>query len=308
MIPQQFTQIAQNVSDYLGTSVGISENLLHSLVIILVLLLLRYLMIAFVFWKSKTPSVHYNFRRYSAQVFFVIGVFLIGRVWFEGFQSIATFLGLLSVGLALALRELLTDLAGWVYIIVRKPFEMGDRIEVAGVKGDVIDKRLFTFSVIEIGNRVDAEQSTGRIIHIPNNKVFSDPVANYTSGFPFIWHEIPVTITYDSNHTKAKELFQQVLETHAEMYVHEAQQALVQAQENFMLKYTILTPTIFLTVRENGILLSARYLCPVRKTRATEQAISLDLLQKFSAEPDIRYAFSNIRLHQGGSGQKPSEA
>ncbi|MCC5934791.1 MAG: mechanosensitive ion channel family protein [Candidatus Cyclonatronum sp.] len=304
MIPQQFRQIAQQVSDYLGTSVGISENLLHSLLVILVLLLLRYVFIALVYWKSKSPAVHYNFKRLSTQAFFVIGIFLIGKIWFEGFQSIATFLGLLSVGLALALRELLTDLAGWIYIIVRQPFEMGDRIEVAGVKGDVIDKRLFTFSVIEIGNRVDAEQSTGRIIHIPNSKVFSDPVANYTSGFPFIWHELPVTITYDSNHRKARELFAQVLEKHAEIYVHEAQQALVQAQENFMLKFSILTPAVFVTVRENGILLTARYLCPVRKTRSTEQAISLDLLEKFSAEPDIRYAFSTVRLHDQRGGKE----
>ncbi|MCH8568202.1 MAG: mechanosensitive ion channel family protein [Balneolales bacterium] len=307
MTPEFFTRLSEQVASSLGTSVGFSDSLLQSAAVIVVLLLVRYLFLIVVYWQSKSPQIHYNYKRYSAQVAFVMGVFLIGKIWFEGFQSLATFLGLLSVGLALALRELLTDLAGWLYIVVRKPFEMGDRIEVAGVKGDVIDKRLFTFSVIEVGSRVGAEQSTGRIIHIPNNKVFTDTVANYTSGFPYIWHEIPVNITFESNHTKARSILLEITNETVEVYVEEARKSLQQAQESFMLKFNILTPAVFVSVGDNGVRLTARYLSPVRKTRATEQEIWLQILERFQNEKDIHFAYHTVRVRdiEKQDGSKP---
>lgn len=98
----EFQNIAGQVSEYLGTSEAMSEKLLSTLFIILGLVALRYLLIMLVFWRSDKASIHYTFKRYSFQVFFVLGVLMVGKVWFEGFQSVATFLSLLSVGLALA--------------------------------------------------------------------------------------------------------------------------------------------------------------------------------------------------------------
>ncbi len=307
MSPLHFSELTQRVSESLGTSIGLSENLIQSVVVILVLLLVRYLFLIIVYWQTKDPAKHYNYKRYSTQVIFVIAVFVVGKIWFEGFQSLATFLGLLSVGLALALRELLTDLAGWMFIVIRKPFDLGDRIEVMGVKGDVIDKRLFTFSVIEIGNRVKAEQSTGRVIHIPNSKVFTEFLANYTGGFTFIWHEIPVNITFESDYKKARELITSILNTHCLGFVNQAELEMKRAKESFMLKYSVLTPAVFLTVNENGVLLSARFLCPVRRTRRMEQLIWGDILESFNKEPSIRFAYQTTRLvrHEdpGAGGQ-----
>lgn len=303
MTPQYFQGLMDNVANFFGTTSGIYENLIQTAIVIFVLLLVRYLLLLFIFLKIKEPERHYNFKRYSAHITFVIGVFLVGKVWFEGFQSLATFLGLLSVGLALALRELLTDLAGWLFIIIRKPFELGDRIEVFGVKGDVIDKRLFTFSVIEIGNRVDAEQSTGRVIHIPNSKVFTEYVANYTSGFNYIWHEIPVHITFESNHEKAVTILLEIVNSCAGQFAKLAEKELKQAKESFMLKYSVLTPTVYTNVRANGIRLTIRYMCHVRKTRSTEENIWLKVLKAFKKEGDITFAYQTVRVVE-----QPNEA
>ena len=100
----------------------------------------------------------------------------------------------------------MTNLAGWVFIAIRKPFAVGDRIEIGDHTGDVIDMRLFQFTLVETGNWVDADQSTGRIIHIPNGWVFRQSTANYTAGFNFIWNEIPVTVTFESNWEKARDI------------------------------------------------------------------------------------------------------
>ena len=94
-------------------------------------------------------------------------------IWFAGLERLATFAGILGAGLAVALHDTIANIAGFLFIMLRRPFEVGDRIEIEGVAGDVIDIRVFQFSLLEIGNWVDADQSTGRIVQVPNGKVLT---------------------------------------------------------------------------------------------------------------------------------------
>ena len=103
-----------------------------------------------------------------------VGLVSLGFIWLEAFDNLPTYLGLVSAGIAIGLSDLLKSIAGWVYIVVRRPFRVGDRVEVAGSKGDVVDIRLFRFSLIEVGGWVDADQSTFRLLHIPNGRVFTE--------------------------------------------------------------------------------------------------------------------------------------
>ena len=96
----------------------------------------------------------------------------------EGLRSLGTFLGLLSAGLAIALKDVVASMAGWIFILWRRPFQLGDRIQIGDRAGDVVDLRLFQFTLLEIGNWVDADQSTGRSIHVPNGAVFTEPLFN----------------------------------------------------------------------------------------------------------------------------------
>src|SRR5436309_2546056 len=130
--------------------------------------------------------------------------------------AIATFLGLFTAGLAIALKDIVANLAGWAYIVWRRPFDVGDRVQIGPHAGDVIDLHLFQFTLNEIGNWVKADQSTGRIIHIPNGKVLSEPLANYDKGFRYIWNEIPVVISFESDWKQAKRLLEAIVVKHAE--------------------------------------------------------------------------------------------
>lgn len=117
---------------------------------------------------------------------------------------------MLSAGLAVALKDPIADIVGWAFILWRRPFEVGDRIQIGDQAGDVIDQRIFQFTLMEIGNWVDAEQSTGRILHLPNGLIFTDVLANYTKGSRFIWNEIPVLVTFESDWEKAKQLLKDI--------------------------------------------------------------------------------------------------
>ncbi|NNL47245.1 MAG: mechanosensitive ion channel, partial [Acidimicrobiia bacterium] len=107
--------------------------------------------------------------------------------------DLVTVLTVIGAGLAIAMRELLLNLAGWFYISLASPYRQGDRIEINGVQGDVIDIRVMRTTVMEIRGWVDADQSTGRIAHIPNGWTLNFTTYNFTRGFNFIWNELPIT-------------------------------------------------------------------------------------------------------------------
>ena len=232
----------------------VSIKLLGSLLIILLLWLVRFLVLRIVRRRSDSPIIHYKWKKNSVYAAVLVGVLIIGRIWFEAFQSLATFLGLLSAGLAVALRDPITDLAAWLFIIWRKPFGIGDRVEIGENRGDVIDQRVFKFTINEIGKWVDADQSTGRIIHIPNHQIFTNPVINYNSRqFRFIWHEIPVLITFESDWKTAKSLLLDITRKRCSEVVEEAQRQLRLASREFMIHYNVLTPTVYTDVQDSGV-------------------------------------------------------
>jgi small-conductance mechanosensitive channel len=188
----------QHVTEWIQQTLGLSpefqDRVFMSLAAVILLWIVHLVVTRLILPRVEDVYVRYRTRKTAGYVIFVIGIIVVGRIWVEGFESLATYLGLLSAGLAIALRDPLVNLAGWAFIMWRKPFEVGDRVEIGSRAGDVIDIRVFQFTLMEIGNWVDADQSTGRIIHIPNGKVFTEPLANYSKGFYYIWNEIPVLI------------------------------------------------------------------------------------------------------------------
>ncbi len=290
-------RMTQAVADLADLSHGFTQNLIFTIGFIFVLWLIRFLILRIVYRKSADPELHYKWRKYLSRALFFIALLVLGRTWFEGFQSLATFFGLLSAGLVIALKDTVADLAGWVFLIWRKPFEIGDRIEIAGVSGDVIDQRIFKFSLIEMGNWVDADQSTGRVLHVPNHKVFTETIANYTADFQFIWNELPVRISLESNWKKAKRMLQQIADRHSANISDEAKQQLRKAARSYLITYRILTPTVYTDVKDFGIALTIRYLTNPRTRRGTEQQIWEDILTEFAEQDDISFAYPTIRYY-----------
>ena len=285
-------------------SPALQQKLFASVIIILLLWLFRRILLTIAFKKNDDVRAQYRWRKTSIYFASTIGFLIIGRIWFEGFQSIATFLGLLSAGLAIALKDPLVNLAGWIFILWRKPFTVGDRIQIGDTAGDVIDLRIFQFTLMEIGNWVDADQSTGRIIHIPNGKVFSDVQANYSTGFNYIWNEIPVLITFESDWKKAKEILTNIVNNHAEHLSRSVEEKIKAASQKFMIFYKKLTPIVYTSVKDSGVLLTMRYLCDPRKRRGSEEEIWEDILNEFSKRTDVDFAYPTQRFYNNLSEGK----
>lgn len=296
------------MSDWLqahGVSPELQAKLVTSAITIAVIWALHRLTLGLAYRRLTDPWTRYRWRKAANYVALALGVFLVGRAWFAGMQTLATFFGLLSAGLAIALKDPVSDLAAWAFIMWRRPFEVGDRIQIGVYAGDVIDLRLLQFTLNEIGNWVDADQSTGRIIHIPNGRVFSEAVANYDKGFKYIWNEVPVLVTFESNWRHAKEILTRIAFKHAEHLTAQAEQELLAASRQYLINYTKLTPIVYTKVTDSGVQLTIRYLIEPRKRRGTEHAIWEDVLTEFDAYPDIDLAYHTVRSFKLTDEGKP---
>lgn len=288
----------EQLGNQLVDSPGLESRLIETLVVIVIIWLIRFVAVRLINRNMKSDRGRYRWRKNLTYISVLVGLLVVGRIWFEALDSLATFLGLLSAGLAIALREPVSDLAAWLFIIWRKPFKIGDRIQVGDVKGDVIDIRIFKFTVLEIGNWVHADQSTGRVIHVPNHQIFSKPLANYTSDFEFIWNELQVLVTFESNWKKAKEILQNIADKHLHDYVEEAQEEVRRAAKSYFINYKYLTPIVYTDVKESGIQLTIRHLTNPRKRRRVTELIWEDTLDSFEKEPDIELAYPTLRIYR----------
>ena len=276
-------------------------QLIETVGVIFLLWLIRFIIIRLVRKNSDSKKTEYKWRKNTTYATFFIGALLIGQIWFSVIGELGTYLGLLSAGIAIALKEPVASIAGWMYIIGRKPFDIGDRIEIAQTKGDVIDISVFKFTLLEIGNWVDADQSTGRVIHVPNYKVFQEEVANYTSNFEFIWQEISVLITFESNWKKAKRILQDIVDTTMQDFIEQAREQIKHAEKSYLIQYQYLTPIVYTGKKDSGVNLTIRYLSDPRKRRSTSQAIWESVFDRFAEHEDIQFAYPTIRYYGGQS-------
>jgi len=213
-----------------------------------------------------------------------------------GTKEFITVLTLIGAGLAIALREVLLCIFGWANLTFNAVFKQGDRIEVNGISGDVIDIRVLRSTMMEIRNWVKADQSTGRIVHIPNSWVLQHSVYNYSHGFNFIWNEIPITVTFRSNWSAAQEIMLARAQESADIVEQQAKEEIHHMSRDFLIHYSILSPFVYVTVVENGIRLTLRYLCEVRKRRGTTHALTVGILESIKERGGIELAYPMVGL------------
>ncbi len=280
-----------------GIPPEILDKLILSAVVIVVFVVLRSVTAWIAHKRIESVKARYHTGKVVTYTITVLGILFLGSIWFSGFRNVSTYLGLLSAGLAIALKDMLASIAGWFYILARRPFEVGDRIAVGEHSGDVIDQRLFRFSILEIGNWVGSDQSTGRVIHIPNSLVFISPIANYTSGFNYIWNELAIQVTFESNWRKAKEIIGSIAIRHYSETGRSAEKAIKRAARSQMIVYANLDPKVWTSVADSGVLLTLRYLCDPRKRRSTSEVLWEEILDAFGKADDIDFAYPTIRRY-----------
>jgi small-conductance mechanosensitive channel len=239
-----------------------------------------------------------RFRRRNAfQTLLVIfAAAIIVVLWSRLLQHTGTFLGILGAGIAIALREPLLGVAGRIAILAGGMYSLGDRIQITEIKGDVIDVGFFYTRLMEIGNWIQGDQVTGRIVQISNSQVFGAPIFNYTQGFSYIWDEAQLPVTYASNIEAASKILLDVGGDYTREFLQGAEAQLEQLRRYFLLPAFELKPSVFLTVTSNWIGLSMRYVVEPKQRRSASNFIYAEVFKRIRQRDDIQIASETMDL------------
>ncbi len=295
-----FDNVEGWVRETTGLSPEVQGKLLATAATIAVLWGARVLILRLVARRETTDvKASYRWSKGTAYATYGLMFLMVGRIWLESFASLATVIGLVSAGLAVALKEPLMNLAGWLFIVWRKPFELGDRIEVGEFRGDVVDQGLFTFSLMEIGNWVDADDRTGRLLLAPNGLVFTQVLANYSKGwFEQIWNELSVTVTFESDWRAGKQLMTEIAKRHGEPPSDDEVESNMRTHgRHYLVLSASLEPRVFVSILDSGVGLTLRYLCSPFERRGSAEKIWEDILVAFHERDDIDFAYPTTRFY-----------
>lgn len=272
------------------------KKILGTVFIILFGYLVMFGFIGIINRRVKDIKTRHMVRKNVIYIVTIVLIIVTFFIWIQNINSITIFLGVAGAGLALALQEVILCVAGWLLILIRHPYETGDRVEINGIKGDIIDIRLFQTSLLEIGNWVDADQSTGRIVNFPNSFVYKYENYNYSRGFEFIWHEIPIVVTFESDWKRGKEIMMVHAKKLAEGMEEKVSRKIDAMRNRYMIFYGKLTPIVYTNIKDSGIELTLRYLTEAKQRRDTQDALCRAILDDFEKEKTVNFAYPTYRI------------
>jgi hypothetical protein len=247
--------------------------------------------------RIKDPSQAQTLRMLVRNTVFFVGSAAILAIWLGFGSNFTVAMGILGAGIAFASQEVIGSFAGYLNIVTGNLFRIGDRVRIGNVVGDVLDISILRTTVMEIGEWVKADQYTGRIVSIANRVVFSEPVFNYTQHWRYLWDEIMIPITYDSNWRRAGEI---MLE-HGIEYTSDLQTQAQAELSEMMQRYLALhdapvEPMLYIVMTDNWIEMTLRYVVEAWKRREIKGQLHRELLQHFGSEPDITVASATFEI------------
>lgn len=215
-------------------------------------------------------------------------------IWFDNPNRLATAVGLVTAGVAFALQRVITALAGYFVILRSNTFSVGERIIMGGVRGDVIALGFIQTTIMEMGQPasfqdaisptwVKSRQFTGRIVTVTNDKIFEEPVYNYTRDFPYLWEEISIPISYTVDREYAEQILLECTERHTERINEMSQAAFQVMRDRYFLHPADLTPKVYYRITNNWLELTVRFVVKEHGIRDIKDAVSRDILKGFDA-------------------------
>lgn len=217
-------------------------------------------------------------------------------LWSSRLPHPGTFLGLLGAGLAVALKDPLLSIVGRMSIFSGGMYTVGDRVEIEGMKGDVIDVGLFYTRLMEIGNWIEADMATGRTVQFSNAKVFAATIFNYTSHFKYIWDEIRLPITYASNVKAANEILLKAGSEYTKEFLAGAEEELEQMGREFLVPLFQLEPNVYMKVTSKWVECSLRYIVDAKKRREATNFIFRSVFEQLRLRQDIQIASQTMDI------------
>ncbi|MDP3090569.1 MAG: mechanosensitive ion channel [Nitrospira sp.] len=244
----------------------------------------------------QEPGNLYRAKKMVTFLGYFTGLIAISLIFSDSLGRMAVAFGVAGAGIAFALQEVIASLAGWVAISFGNFYNTGDRVQLGGIKGDVIDIGMLRTTMMEIGQWVNADLYNGRIVKIANSFVFKEPVFNYSGDFPFLWDEITVPVKYGSDYRFSREIFQRILVEITGEYSTQAKASWTELIQQYRVDSAEIDPRVFLVANDNWMEFTLRYVVDYKKRRITKDRLFTRILEEVD-QTNGRVALASATFH-----------
>ena len=251
--------------------------------------------------KAISKRVSDTDKKYRARkVTNIFGYFLfvvvVLMLYSDKLGNIGLALGLAGAGIAFALQEVITSIAGWLSIMFSSTVKVGQRVKIGDIRGDIIDIAVLKTTIMEVGDWVQGDSYNGRITAISNSFVFKYPIQNYSADYPFLWDEIIVPIRTESDFKLAREVFTKVTFEICGEYAKKSAATWSKMRDKYRLENAQVDPLITLSFDQNWITFTLRYVVDYQRRRITKDLLFTRLLEEISKHDEIQIATSAMEV------------
>lgn len=252
------------------------------LAIIIVITFVRILQKA-ISKNVKDSDTRYRIRKSISFLGYLLAAFALTVVFSDKLSGLTVAFGVAGAGIAFALQEVIASFAGWFAISFAKFYKPGDRVQLGGIKGDVIDIGILRTTLMELGQWVNGDLYNGRVVRIANSFVFKEPVFNYSGEFPFLWDEITVPIKYNSDYKFTRDMLQKISDDILQEYADRAKNAWKELVEKFLIEDARIDPMITMIANDNWVEFTVRYVVDYKARRITKDKLFTRILSEIDA-------------------------
>ena len=271
-------------------------------IVLLYLLVSRTLLV----WRYKREEL-YLARRLGRYLTTLLVMVVAALYLLEDMRVVAATLGIVSAAVVISLQDVCASFFGWFVIMLGGKFTIGDRLEIEGALGDVLDIQLLRTTLLEVNNWLGVDQPTGRVLIIPNNFIFKSKVFNFSHGHPYIWSRIDVTVTFGTPAASAMALFHKALEEETRECFGEARRAAADMVRRYGVEDAEYQPKIYTHIADSGVTFSLIFVCHYRQTPTVRNRINRRIIAEIETHPHIQLAYNTLSvLASAAEHNKPS--
>ncbi|MCJ7716693.1 MAG: mechanosensitive ion channel family protein, partial [Anaerolineales bacterium] len=245
----------------------------------------------------ENPDHRYRMRKLIVFLGYLLAVLFLAGEFSNQLHSITIALGVASAGIAFALQEVIVSAAGWLAISFGRFYKIGDRIQLSGTVGDVIDIGIFSTTLMEIGAWIKGDQYSGRVVRLANSFVFSEPVYNFSADFPYLWDELVLPVMYGSSIQATRTILQTAADHVVGKYIEPAKTYWAIIYNKYRLEHESVNPLVTMTANDNWMEFTLRYVVDYKARRGTKDQLFESILNQIEeSSGQVKVASTTLQL------------
>lgn len=250
-----------------------------------------------VFNKIKSNDNRYKAKKVASFTGTVLTIVLLSVIYSDKLGGLTVAFGVAGAGIAFALQEVIASFAGWLAIMFGGFYKTGDRVQLGGIKGDVMDIGVLRTTIMETGQWVDGDLYNGRIVLIANSFVFKEPVFNYSGEFPFLWDEIKIPIQYGCNYELTNTILLATAKKVDAGVSEPSKEQWNSLQRKYRLEDAQMEPMVSLIANDNWVEFTLRYVVSYKKRRTTKTLLFTEILKQVDASAgEVKFASATYQV------------